>query len=79
MVIDEELTIVGSSNMDIRSFELNFEGSLFIYDKETAGKAWEIIQKDISDSKLMSKKEWEKRPERKKFIEAFFRLFSPFM
>ncbi|MCD8263555.1 MAG: cardiolipin synthase [Tannerellaceae bacterium] len=79
MVIDDELTIVGSSNMDIRSFELNFEGSLFIYDQETACKAKEIILKDINDSKLMNEKEWEKRPKRKKFVEAFFRLFSPFM
>ncbi|MCD7915888.1 MAG: cardiolipin synthase [Tannerellaceae bacterium] len=79
MVINDEITIVGSSNMDIRSFDLNFETTLFIYNPETARKAKEIILDDINNSRRVTRKEWEKRSTWQEFKEAFFRLFSPFL
>lgn len=79
MVIDDKITIVGSSNMDIRSFDLNFETSLFIYNEETAYKAKQIILEDISNSRPMNLEEWNKRSTFQEFKEAFFRLFSPFL
>ena len=36
MIVDDELVVVGSANMDIRSLELLFETNLFIYDKKVA-------------------------------------------
>ena len=35
-MIDDEVSSVGSANMDFRSFELNFEINAFVYDKEIA-------------------------------------------
>ncbi len=79
MVIDDEITIVGSSNMDTRSFELNFECSVFIYDKETSLKAKDLILMDMQDCFLLTSILWEKRTKRQKFVEAVYRLFSPLL
>lgn len=79
IVIDDELTIAGSSNMDIRSFELNFETNVFIYNKETAKNAKEIILRDMSDSVQINPEDWANRRTRDKFVDAFFRLFSPLL
>lgn len=79
MIIDDDLTIAGSSNMDIRSLELNFEDMLFIYDKEVTAQAKQIFLNDLNDSVRLIKKDWMNRPKRQKFKDAFFRLFSPFL
>ncbi len=79
MVIDDELTIVGSSNMDIRSFDLNFEDMVFLYNKEVSSQAKAIILQDIEDSYPLTEKEWLARPESKEVREALYRLFSPFL
>lgn len=79
IVVDNELTIAGSSNMDIRSFELNFETNVFIYNEETAAKAMDIIRRDIRNSKLVVLEEWEQRPLHVQFTESVFRLFSPLL
>lgn len=79
IVIDDELTIAGSSNMDIRSFELNFETNVFIYNKETARIAKGFILRDMDNSHLVDPQEWKNRKLRDKFIDAFFRLFSPLL
>lgn len=79
MLIDDELVIAGSSNMDMRSLELNFETNVFIYDRETALKAKEIIMKDMDDSALVNISEWKNRSRRTRFVESVFRLFSPLL
>ncbi len=79
MVIDEEITIAGSSNLDIRSFELNFEANVFIYSPGIARRALDIIRSDIGNSKLLDIHEWNNRSWKKRFKESFFRLFSPLM
>ncbi|MCD8165231.1 MAG: cardiolipin synthase, partial [Bacteroides sp.] len=79
MVIDDEIVIVGSSNMDIRSFDLNFECSVFIYDKELAAQVKGAIINDMEDSVKITPEGWNKRNEKWRFRDAFFRLFSPFL
>lgn len=79
IIVDDELTIAGSSNMDMRSFELNFEANVFIYDKETAAKAMKIFQEDLKMSVCIHAEYWNVRSVWIKFREAFFRLFSPLL
>ncbi len=79
IIIDDDLTIAGSSNMDVRSLELNFEDMLFIYDKEVTGRAKEIFVRDMEDSVKMDLGTWTNRSKTQKFKDAFFRLFSPFL
>ena len=49
MVSDDELSTVGSTNVDFRSFEHNFEVNAFIYDTETALQMREIFLQDQRD------------------------------
>lgn len=79
MIVDSSLTITGSANMDVRSFEHNFEIDAFIYNHETCSKAKEIFFKDMEQSTLLSTEEWEKRPRRDKIMESIMRLFSPLL
>ncbi|NDW09968.1 cardiolipin synthase [Dysgonomonas sp. 520] len=79
MVIDDNLVISGSANMDVRSFEHNFEIDAFIYSKETALQAKEIFYKDLLDTKLIDILEWEKRSRSKRFFESVMRMFTPLL
>lgn len=77
IVIDDSLTIVGSANMDTRSFELNFEDSAFIYDAETALKAKEIFMRDLDDSYIVELERWKKRSRFKHYFDSIMRLMTP--
>ncbi|WP_165020493.1 cardiolipin synthase [Dysgonomonas sp. ZJ279] len=79
MVIDNSLTITGSANMDVRSFEHNFEIDAFIYSEETCQMAKDIFYKDMRQSTLLSIEEWESRSRAKKFKESVIRMFSPLL
>lgn len=79
IVIDQLLTITGSANMDIRSFELSFETSAFIYDKNTAIKAVEIFSNDTKLSDLVNPDEWIKRPVIRRFFESVMHIFTPLL
>ncbi len=79
MIIDDDLTIAGSSNMDMRSFELNFETNVFIYDKETVKKAMKFFEEDLKVSVEINEKVWNNRPLWNRFVDSFYRLFSPLL
>lgn len=79
MVSDDILSTVGSTNIDFRSFEHNFEVNAFIYDKETALKMKEIFIMDQRDCNQIVLSLWEKRPRHKKVAESITRLLSPLL
>lgn len=54
MVSDNQLSTCGSTNMDFRSFENNFESNIFFYDRATAQKFKEIFLADQADSSLLN-------------------------
>lgn len=78
-VIDDKLTITGSANMDVRSFEHNFEIEAFIYNANTALEAKEIFHKDMLDSEIIITEKWETRPRYMKFSESVLRMFTPLL
>ena len=77
--IDGEVSIVGSANMDMRSFEHNFEILSVIYDK----KCTRIIEKQfLMDAEAcipMNMGLWRKRDKREKVAESIARLCSPLL
>ena len=79
MVSDDSLTTIGSTNMDFRSFEHNFEANAFIYDEQVAIEARELFLADQRDCVQITLKQWEKRPRRNKVLESFIRLMSPLL
>lgn len=78
-VIDGEIASVGTANVDIRSFKLNFEVNAFVYDSAVASELKTIFEKDIEDSKEITKKIYSQRPLIIKFKESISRLLSPIL
>ena len=78
-VCDDYLSSVGSTNMDFRSFEHNFEVNAFMYDKTSALMLKEIFLSDQKDAKLLHLKEWRMRPWSQKVKESVIRLFAPLL
>jgi len=79
IVIDDFISIVGSCNLDERSFVQNFEANAFIYDTTTAMKLKELFLQDIENCEEVSLEAWSNRKRRQKLKESFARLFSPLM
>jgi cardiolipin synthase len=79
MVIDNEIAIVGTANMDVRSFDLNFEVNAIVYDEETTVELRKAFYNDILDSTKIDLDLWNKRSMFQKFLEKLARLFSPML
>lgn len=79
MVVDQELAMVGTANMDIRSFDLNFEVNAIVYDKEIAKELCEAFHDDIKYATKIDKKAWIERPTWIQFVEKVAGLLSPLM
>lgn len=77
LMIDTSFSSVGSANMDIRSFEDNFEIMAMIYDAEVTQKLETQFLRDIRRSKKVNANHWNKRPFRQNFNESVARMFSP--
>ena len=69
LVVDRDLVSVGSTNFDMRSFQLNDEASLNIYNTAFAGRMTEVFEADLLQAKRYSYEMWEQRPFSEKFAE----------
>ena len=79
MVSDDSLASVGSTNIDFRSFEHNFEANAFLYDSASVLQLKEIFLSDQKDAKLLHLRTWRMRPWYQKVKESVIRLFSPLL
>ncbi|HEV8272175.1 MAG TPA: cardiolipin synthase, partial [Chitinophagaceae bacterium] len=59
-----------------RSFELNFEANVLVYDKTFAEKLRAVFFKDLEEAEKIDRDEWCKRPAYKQLPERVARLFS---
>ncbi|MDR2038594.1 MAG: cardiolipin synthase [Bacteroidales bacterium] len=79
MMIDDVFCSIGTANMDIRSFDQNFEVNALIYDQRLAIAMRNIFMNDIKGLKSIDPKEWEQRRGWVVFRESVARLFSPLL
>src|SRR5699024_11371586 len=77
IVIDGKIASVGTANIDVRSFRLNFEVNAFVYDVPLAKKLEEAFERDVLLSTQMTKHLYEQRSLGIKFKESISRLLSP--
>jgi len=77
--IDDRLGIVGSSNVDIRSFELNEEVSLLLFDPESIAALRQIQRGYLAASDEISRDAWRGRGRLRKLAENGARLVSPLL
>ena len=76
MVIDEEVAVIGSSNMDFRSFELISELSLICYDIKIAKQISKIGETYIAHSNQLALHKWQERSRFKRIVDNLARLSS---
>ncbi len=77
MVTDGKLSMIGTANMDHRSFELNFEVNAIIYDSAFSKQLRDIFFTDLKEAEKIIPEEWYKRSWFARFTERSARLFSP--
>ncbi|MFH5186877.1 cardiolipin synthase [Paenibacillus sp. TAB 01] len=79
LVIDGKVASVGTANIDIRSFKLNFEINAFIYDTKTAGKLEELFAADLRHSLELTVDSYRRRSYFSQVKESVARLLSPLL
>ncbi len=71
LIVDSEMVSVGSTNFDVRSFRLNDEASLNVYDRELAARMMREFEKDLAQTRAYTYETWAARPLREKLLERF--------
>ncbi len=80
MVVDDSLSTCGSTNIDFRSFENNFESNIFIYDELTAARFREVFMNDQTHAQLLNDMPHRMHPTFfKRLLESLARLLAPLL
>jgi cardiolipin synthase A/B len=77
MVVDGVWSTVGSANMDIRSFRLNYEVNVLVAGARFAGKMEKIFLQDVYRARLMTTRLLEEKSPAQRLAEGLARIFSP--
>lgn len=79
IVVDSNLAIVSTANMDFRSFDFNFEIGAVIYGERVSGELREQFLHDIQYSEQLTINAWRARGKFSRLVENLARLFSPLL
>lgn len=79
LVVDGSIASVGTANVDIRSFKLNFEVNAILYDTETAQRLKSIFEADMLDCTELTYEAYQSRSRMERFRESCVRLLSPIL
>ncbi|MCA0985358.1 cardiolipin synthase [Halobacillus yeomjeoni] len=79
IVVDEKIASVGTANIDVRSFKLNFEVNAFLYHPDTAKELADRFHEDLVESTELTYKLYQSRTTWIRFKESISRLLSPIL
>ena len=79
LTIDDEITSVGTTNMDNRSFVLNFEVNAFVYNESVATQLRESFEQDLKKCSVLTPERYAQRSLVIKFKESISQLLSPIL
>lgn len=79
IISDDNVATIGTANIDVRSFEHNYEVNAVIYDEEFTRLLGKEFQKDCAKSEELNYEAYLKRPVKYKIYEGAARLFSPLL
>jgi cardiolipin synthase len=79
ITVDDEISVFGTVNLDMRSLWLNFEISLFIYDLAFTKQLREMQMKYLSHSSMINLAEWRQRSVLQRFTENAAQLVGPLL
>ncbi len=74
IAVDDEMAMIGSSNLDIRSFTLDLEVSLVVYDPAVVSALQRVIEGYLARSTPVHLDTWRKRPATTRLVENIARL-----
>jgi cardiolipin synthase A/B len=77
--VDSTLCSIGSANMDIRSFSIDYETNLVIYDQQVTRELETDFEKDLEHCELLSASEYESRRRLTRLADSLMRLCSPLL
>jgi cardiolipin synthase len=76
MIVDGLMTSVGSTNFDVRSFRLNDEANLNVYDAGFAARQTRVFEADLTQSRRITLESWQHRPMVDKAREHALAMFG---
>ncbi len=79
ITIDDDIALVGSTNMDIRSFALNAEINLLVYDRKIVDRLRDLQQSYFAHSDRLTIAEWQKRSLGARVLQNTARLMDSFL
>lgn len=79
MIVDGELASIGTANMDMRSFHLNFEVNAFLYHTDSTKKLVADFLKDLKEASPIDYETFQQRPLSIRVVESVSRLLSPLL
>ncbi len=79
VLIDDDVTVFGTVNMDLRSFYLNLELSLIIYEAGVTAELDAVIDTYAARSVALNRESWGARPSSQRFLENLLRLAGPLL
>ena len=79
LTIDNDIALIGSTNMDIRSFALNAEVNLLVYDSSVVQQLRAVQERYFADSDRLEAAGWDRRPLSAKVIHNTARLMDSFL
>ena len=77
--IDAKICSIGSANIDIRSFSINYELNAVIYDERLTQELEQDFARDLSDCTEFNQIEYENRKIPVRFRDSIARLISPLL
>jgi cardiolipin synthase len=79
VVVDRQVALFGSVNLDVRSFWLDFEVTLGVYAPDFAERLLALQDKYIKGSAPVDRQTWQQRPGKERLMENLARLCSPLL
>lgn len=78
-VMDDAVSSVGTTNLDVRSFHLDFEINALIYDRDFAVLCRETFERDMENATEMTADQFNRRSLKTRVSESFWRLVAPLL
>lgn len=79
LVMDDQVSMIGTANMDNRSFKLNFEDSCLVYGAEVAGRLAGLFEEDCKHARRVSLADATQLPLPTRILDSSARLLSPLL
>jgi cardiolipin synthase len=79
VTVDDYLTTFGTVNLDYRSFHLNFELTLIVYDRDFTRRVTSLQQSYVMNCNMETLEAWRRRPYRRRLLDNAARLLGPLL